>query len=490
MTIQFLLSVYCVGSTVILIFRSLQFRQFRTWYRTLLLQPEAPLRVQRFFIELDPVLQRFYPLLDRLKCPRGRPATDYRFQFRWLLWWKFFGPRVLQQAIRVFNHSSFLHTVLRAPAHPYSREIFHGFRKKLGAGPLERMQALLIQGFARQGLLNWRLLIVDSFPVKSFLNTVKCLKIPSINYEHLTQFLTTVSVQPILNRLHVSPHTQIKLYTKLVALLVKMVWDLPSWEHCWKVLYQGKAKEQAFRVLYAYKTALSLKSIEGLLAQRPDRGELEHLLVQAAQHALVQLQLKPATWRPTTLPELNGCWHTPHRWRDPGSSLYYCAAKHRYEFGRGGLLAILPELELPLRVELTPKYKQSENSILKYFDRLQRSYGSRLQGVKVLGDSEFGLASIRQVIQEQFQGTPRFPNYGRSLEREEISKEDRARRKMVERVIGRLATTWQIETPRHLGGDYARFHLQMGVLCDQLQVVFNRHLGNGAHPHAIKAIRG
>jgi len=61
---------------------------------------------------------------------------------------------------------------------------------------------------------------------------------------------------------------------------------------------------------------------------------------------------------------------------------------------------------------------------------------------------------------------------------------------MVERVIGRLATTWQLETPRHLGADYANFHLQMGVLCDQLQVVFNRHLGNGAHPHAIKAIRG
>ncbi len=490
MTFQFLLSIYCVGSSVILIFLSLQIRQFRIWYRVLLLQPEAPLRVQRFFLEMESVFHRFYPLLDHLKCPRGRPATDYRFQFRWLVWWKFFGPPILQQALRAFNHSPFLHTVLRAPSHLYSREIFHGFRKKLGAGPLERMQALVLQDFARQGLLNWRLLIVDSFPVKSFLNTVKCLKIPSINYEHLTQFLTTVSVQPVLQRLHVSPRSWAKMQTKLLALLVKAVWDIPSWGRCWTVLYRGKTKTRALRVPYAYKTSHSLQSIEALLAQRPDRAELERLLVQAATRALVQLQLKPPTWAPTTLVELNGCWHTPHRWRDPGISLYYCAAKHRYEFGRGGLLAILPELELPIRVELTPKYKQSEDSILKYFDRLYRGYGPRLRGVKVLGDSEFGLASIRQVIQERFQGTPRFPNYGRSLEREEISKEDRARRKMVERVIGRLATTWQLETPRHLGAAYANFHLQMGVLCDQLQVVFNRHLGNGAHPHAIKAIRG
>ena len=490
MTFQFLLSIYCVGSSVILIFLSLQIRQFRTWYRVLLLQPEAPLRVQRFFLEMDPVVQRFYPLLDRLKCSRGRPATDYRFQFRWLVWWKFFGPQILQQAIRAFNHSPFLHTVLRAPSHLYSREIFHGFRKKLGAGPLERMQALVIQDFARQGLLNWRLLIVDSFPVKSFLNTVKCLKIPSINYEHLTQFLTTVSVQPVLKRLHISPRARGKMQTKLLALLVKAVWDLPSWERCWTGLYGGKTKSRALRVPYAYKTSLSLQSIEPLLAQRPDRAELERLLVQAATRALVQLQLKPPTWTPTTLVELNGCWHIPHRWRDPGISLYYCAAKHRYEFGRGGLLAILPELELPLRVELTPKYKQSKVSILKYFDRLQRGYGPRLRGVKVLGDSEFGLPAVRQLIQKRFQGTGVFPNYGASTEQVEITKVDRTRRKMVERVIGRLSTTWQIETPRHLGADYANFHLQVGVLCDQLQVVFNRHLGNGAHPHAIKAIRG
>jgi len=193
---------------------------------------------------------------------------------------------------------------------------------------------------------------------------------------------------------------------------------------------------------------------------------------------------------PHTLDELNGCWHTPHRWRDPGISLYYCAAKHRYEFGRGGLLAILPGLELPIMMELTPKYKQSERSILNFFERLKRRYGNRLRGVRVIGDSEFGLPSIRQVIQEVFQGTAIFPSYGRSGESIEITRADRTRRKMVERVIGRLHTTWHLETPRHLGAEYVGFHLQWCVLCDLFQVVFTLHLGNGAHPHAIKPLRG
>ena len=144
MTSQSLLSGYSLGVTVILIFLSFQNRRYRKWYRQLLINPDAPLRVQRFFIEMESIFQRFYPLLDRFKSKLGRPVTDLSFQFRWLAWWKFFGPKELQTAIRTFNQSKVLKKNLRAPAKPYSREIFRGFRKKLGAGMLERMQGLLI----------------------------------------------------------------------------------------------------------------------------------------------------------------------------------------------------------------------------------------------------------------------------------------------------------------------------------------------------------
>ena len=471
-------------------FLSVQNRRYRMWYRILLINPEAPLRIQRFFLEMEPVFKRFYPLLDRLKSKLGRPITDLYFQFRWLAWWKFFGPKKLQTAIRTFNHSPSLNQLLRAPAAPYSREIFHGFRKKLGAGILERMQTLLLTQFERQGLLSWRLLIVDSFPLKSVLNTVKCLKIPPINYEHLTHFLDTISVQTVLERLQIQARYWSKTQTKLLAFLVKAVWDLQTWNRCWNVLYGAKAKVQAIRLPYSYKTAASLKSIEEILTSRPDRAELERLLVSAAVKALIQLQLKSVEWDPKTLAELNGCWHTPHRWRDLGISLYYIASKHKYEFGRGGLLAILPSLEVPIMVALTPKYKQSEESILDFFERLKRRYGRFLRGVKVLGDSEFGLPSIRRAITKLFGGRGVFPNYGRSGGQEEIRKEDRTQRKMVERVIGRLVTTWGLETPGHRGAEYAAFHLQVCVFCDLLQVAFNLQMGNGAHPHALKPIRG
>jgi len=124
------------------------------------------------------------------------------------------------------------------------------------------------------------------------------------------------------------------------------------------------------------------------------------------------------------------------------------------------------------------------------FAQLKQRYGGLLRGVKVLGDSEFGLPSIRLAIRDLFEGIPVFPNYGGSGEQVEISKADRTLRKMIERVIGRLTTTWHMETPRHLGAEYADFHLQVSVFCDLLQVAFNLQIGNGAHPHALKPIRG
>ena len=139
----------------------------------------------------------------------------------------------------------------------------------------------------------------------------------------------TVSIQMVLEGLQIQARYWTNTQTKLLALLVKAVWDLQTWNRCWNVLYGAKAKAQAIQLPYSYKTAISLKNIEERLTSRPDRAELERLLVAAAVTALVQLQLKPVEWRPKTLAELNGCWHTPHRWRDLGISLYYIASKHK-----------------------------------------------------------------------------------------------------------------------------------------------------------------
>lgn len=490
MTLNTLLLGYGCLTSLLLVFLSGKWRTYRKWYQILLINPNSQFRVHRFFTELKPVFKSFEPHLKGLNALTGHPLTDVAFQLRWVVWWKFFGPRSLQQALRQFNEAEFLQAVLQAPPIKYTREIFHTFRKKLEEQALDPLTDQLIDMIDAKGLVDWSTAVVDSAPQKSYLNTQKCLKRPPIDYSVLTQFVKQISLEAVLTKLQVSIKMLPRVETKLMALLVKAIWDLASWNQCWKALYGKAAKKADLTPPYSYKTSQSLQQVTELLAGRPDTREIETLLVAAAVKTLGQLGHKPSAGAPQTLKDLNAWWYTPHRWKDPGISLYHCASKKTYQYGRGILLLVLKSLELPIFIMLTPKYKQSEQAILIFFKRVHQKYGKRLTQAKFLGDSEFGLSSVRDLITSKFKGRPIFPNYGASKEKVEIAKEDRDDRKLVERVLGRLVTNWDLERPRHVGEEFTRFHIKIAMFCDLLQVRFNLKLGNLTHPHAIKDIRG
>lgn len=490
MILQALLLGYSSVASLLLVFLYGKWQRYTNWYQVLLINPHSQFRVHRFFTELDPVIDDFQPHLQVLLASTGHPLTDVAFQLRWLIWWKFFGPRTLQKALRVFQESDFLQVLLRAPAGDYTREIFHTFRKKLEAQALDAMMDDLISTIDEAGLLDWKTAIVDSAPLKSYLNTQKCLKRPKVEYTVLKTFVEQISLDTVLDRLQPSIKKRLRIHTKLIALLVHAIWDLVSWDQCWKTLYGKDAQKAGITLPYEYKTSVSLQQITEVLTARPDGQEIEVLLVTAAVTTLVQLGCKPASWAPRTLTELNACWATPHRWKDPGVSLHHCASKKIYQYGRGVLLLVLKTLELPISINLTPKYKQSEQAILTFFQRVHQKYGARLCHAKILGDAEFGLTEVRELIRTLFQGQPIFPNYGASQKKVRIAKADWNDRKLVERVLARLVVNWDLERPRHVGADFARFHIKIAMFCDLLQVTFNLKLGNLAHPHAIKDIRG
>ena len=54
-------------------------------------------QVKQFFLRVDEPLKKVYSLLDTLYKHYGRPPVDYHYQFRFLLWWKFFGHQFLKR---------------------------------------------------------------------------------------------------------------------------------------------------------------------------------------------------------------------------------------------------------------------------------------------------------------------------------------------------------------------------------------------------------
>ena len=490
MKIQTFLLSYSLFSTIILIFLFKQRGRYKKWYLILLIGSNTDFRVDRFFKEMESQFNHFYYGLKQLIAKVGRPLTDPRFQFRFLIWWKFFGPKQLATAIRKLNNSPDLKTILKAPINEYTSKKFHYFRKKLGACRLEKMQEILIQNFQFQGFLKWKTIIVDSFPVKSFLNTQKCLRRPKIDILLVKAFVEKVDVAKILKRLKTSPKMISKIETKLKVLLVKEIWDVVSWNKCWKMLFEKKPQKDNFTFLFHYKSSQSLRKFEIDLRKQSHWPSIEKLLVDAAAQTLKELGVKAKVRRFKFLTDLNATFYLPHRWKDDGISLHHCSSKNIYQYGRGGLIAIIQSLEIPLCISLTPKYKQSKREILIFFQKLFFKFSCFFGDIKILGDSEFGFLGLKNLITTLFNGTPIFPNYGASNEKIKISTEDKNTRKMVERVIARLVVNWDLETPQHLGIEYAEFHLQLAVLCDLLQVTFNFKLGNYGHPHALESFKG
>lgn len=490
MNILNFLFYFSIISNVLLTFCLKNQKKYKIWYKTLLVHPESDLRIERFFIEMEPTLKTLYPLLETLKEKKGRPITNPEFQFRFLIWWKFFCPEKLEVAIRRLNESTFLKKVLKMPIDVYSSKRFKYFSKKLGSGKIKNMQSELVHKFEMKGLLKLKEAIVDSFPVKSILNTQKCLKRPKIDLEQIKMFVNTLDMTEILKTLKISSKKLPNMETKLKALLVKETWDFPSWDKCWKTLFGKDAEKIDLKFAYHYKGSGPLRDIQNYLENHINGRIAEKKLIELAVNTLKILKFKEKSWNPKVLEDLNGYWYTPHRWKDPGISLGHCSSKDLKQYGRGGIIAVIKDLELPISVELTPKYKQSNREILNFFQNLFFRFSLSFNNIKILGDSEFGLDLLRDLIRNFFHGIPIFPNYGNSSDKIIISKDDKTIRKMVERVIGRLVKNWNLEQPDFVGEEYADFHLQVAVLCDLLQVDFNLSNGNLGHPHALVSIRG
>lgn len=490
MPLNTLMLIYSFILTIISIFLFCQKTSYKKKYKELLIKPNELQRILLFFKTIKSPLKEVYKLLKPLNCKRGRKPTDYCFQFRWFIWWKFFGPRKLSRAIDIFNENDTLRKILCAPDKLYSREIFHGFRKKLEDGKLEQIQAVLLKKIDNLHKLNFNTLVFDTFPINSPLNDSKCAKPPKRNFDEIKIFIDNLNLSPILNKLKISVKKRANIETKFIALLVKNIWDFTSWDQCHKVIYGKEALKVKIKLPKVYKSSNTLRDIEKILKRCKKRLEIEKELVALASSVLRNCNIGKKNVKPNSLEELVLFIHKPHRFKDPGISLSFCAAKNLYFFGRGGIVAAISDLELPIMVSLTAKYKQSEESILEFLKKLNNNFGMMLKDTIVVADSEFGTQNVIQELKKLTTGEILIPKYKTNRKPNNNPKLFKKLRVLIERVIGRQDTQWHLEKPRHIGAAFSNFHIQFCIICDYLQVLFNLKNGSRDHPHALRTIIG
>ena len=489
MLILAFLFVYSLGSTALLSFQLQKNQSLRRQLTELPKTFTEEFQVKQFFVRLEEPLKKIYPLLDSLYEQRGRSPVDYHYQFRFLLWWKFFGSPVLEESLETLNSSENLKQVLQCPPIQYTAEIFKGFLKKLTEDIFSQIQLVLLEEIETRIPIDYSELSIDSFPVKSPLNTQKCLAHATLPESSLKAFLDNLELGPVLELLGVSKKATKKVLTKLKVFTVKQVLDIQDWSEVFKLLYNKKDHKAKYSDFYYYNSLQPFRAVENTLRTHAKAKIIEKVLLVAVVSALQYLPEYDAKRKPKSYEDLQKVFHTPHRLKDKGIGLFYCAAKNVYYYGRGALIIVINGIELPLMISLTDKYKQSDLSIQEFLLKTSKRFASRLKSLKLFGDAEFGTLGILSLLNEQLHWNYAIPGYGRSQSKPKLTLEELNKRKTVERVIARLQILWKVENPRLLGKWYAERHVQIACLCDYFQVFFNVELGNTEHIHQYKVIK-
>ena len=490
MPLTLLLFGYGVSITSFLTIVDVRSEYYKHLYQNVLWDSYSLERIRLFFQKIDPLLKLMYPIVDKLDKRRGRPATNRRFQLRFTIWWKFFAPGSQNNAVNRLNKSPELQQILEAPVNPYTRASLRRFLKDVGEEGFRRMGFFLGLKLLKKGIIDTSKVVLDSFPVYSYLNKQKCLKIPKFDKELAKQFYQELNLNHIISKFPIPRRNSAPLADKLKVWVHQYLWDIPSNQRNHYYIFGRTKRREVLGLERGWKAAKTYQDFLNALKVLPNASEIEYAVVTEVVRVLQHLGVALKSTQYQCIEDLCCVFHTPHRLKDPTITSNYCAAKDQHFMGRGGLLAIVPSLGIPLFLQTTAKYKQSEDSIRVFLKSMSQQYGALLQEMEVYADSEFGTEGIKDALKRFFKATPYIDVYARSTTRSTLTNEQRNIRKTVERVIARLETNFSLEHPSVFGDESVAVHTQLCFLCDLLLVSHNLLVGNHSHPHSLSSIRG
>ncbi|MCK4815980.1 hypothetical protein KA005_09420 [bacterium] len=490
MTNILLLFSYGVGVTIVLTVMVVRSEYYRHLYLEVAWDQYSLENIRSCFYHLSPVILLLYPLVDRLNKRQGRPATDRRFQLRFVIWWKLFGPIGQQSAVETLNRSPSLQKILAAPQDPYTRSSLRRFLHLLGEPGFQEIGIILVKFLVKKKYLQLSRMTIDSFPVYSYLNPIKCYRSAPFNRKVAKQLYSRLNLDTIL-QLFPKQHGPTKpLSDKVKVWLHHYLWDIPSDAMNQRLVFSKSNRKDVMELIKGWKTVATYRNFLKTIVRLPNRAQIEFALVTEVTRILQDIGIVDSKAKYYTLEELRAIFYSPHRFNDPGISLCYCAAKDHHFFGRGGLIISSPELELPLFIGMTPKYKQSELQIITFLEKLYKGYKSQLKGLSVIADSEFGINSIKKTLRQISKADIFIDNYGNSSDRYKYTSSQKRDLKTNERIIGRLTTQHNMERPIVYGHKSVAIHLQLAVMSDILLVCYNLFNKNQNHPHSRSLLRG
>ena len=450
--------------------------------------------VRSFFNAIFPFLEAVYPLVDAKKASTGRPPVDHHFQLLFVIWEMFFGRKDIAKSLRTFNRSPELKKLLQCPVKIYYQSTYHRFLVRIGPDTMKKIHRKLALVCIKLKIIRAKRLIIDGFPIFSYLNTLKCLRNAKLELCQVKAFFTelrdkmaSLRLDDILPKLkgNAIPHRD-----KLKAYLFHILWNMPSKKGNVARIKDVEGLEAAIQFEKRCPGVLTYSRCVKEYESSQHFGELQRRLLQLLSTISLLKDKVGDFSKIGRLEELRGIINNPHVSKDVGAQMNYNSSKRIMYWGRGGYVIICGDSGLPLLMGTWSSAVMSKEEFYKFIKEFKKYYGRFICVKDFVGDGEFDMDGIEELVKEELGANARFTTAKLQNGVKGRKKWWKVFRIGVERSISRMSENFGLEHPHILGDKLVELHTHLIGVCQLLQALALHQMGFKDRIRSITLIRG
>jgi hypothetical protein len=446
--------------------------------------------IERFFVTISPFLERIYPILKESQAPLGRPPFDQAFQLRWFIWHLLFGEQTIELSLLKFNGWSELRDLLHCPKKTYYQSTLNRFLDRVGPVTLCKIHVALVLECLKLGLLKGMRLVIDGFPIPSYLSTQKCLKNPKLVIGECKEFFAQLPLLKLVGQLRAAGMTGHLLADCLRVFIFEVLWNMPSRTKAIKTIKEKEGLEAALEFPKRCPCVATYQKFVTALEALSRFGAIQKALI-ARVCSSPALAVKAGSLKAVKqFVQLRGLLSNSLPAKDSGTKLNYCASKKMTYWGRGGKILTDAESELPVLLGIQRDAAISEAEFTEFLQLFRASYGEAFPIEELVGDGEFAPEGYKEGTEKVLEVSLH------SLEEEAGTKRKRLKPKWfkvrltVERCISRLKCGFQVQAPRVMGERRVGAWVQLGGITKILCALAAGQWGRRDKIRSLRFIRG
>jgi hypothetical protein len=337
-------------------------------------------------------------------------------------------------------------------------------------------------------------LIIDGFPIFSYLNTLKCLRNEKIDLAQVTTFfrklrdnIAALRLADILPKLkgNAIPHLD-----KLKVYLFQILWNMSSKKNCVATIKNVEGLEATLQFEKRCPCAVSYSTYVKAYESSKHFGELQRRLLQLLSTIDVLKDKVGSFSQIGKLEELRGIMSNPYAAKDVGARMNYSSSKRMAYWGRGGKVMCDGDSELPLLMGTWSSAVMGKEEVHKFIKEFKKHYGTFIHVKNLVGDGEFDIEGIDAMVKKELGAKARFTTAKLHNGIEEGKKWWNVFRIGVERCISRMTEKFGLEHPRLLGDESVELHTHLVGVCQLLQALAFHQMGFKDRIRSITLIRG